>query len=134
MRRNDNNGLLRGSYNSEQSDNRVRDSAVAAIWCVVGGYWGLHEIYLNRPVMYLVRNGLLAAIIALSDFISSNIPVTMYMALVSLESIALIRGKVPFNSRSMISLSKPSTATWVVSHALTLVVLIGALCVGFVPA
>ena len=125
---------IRCDYSSDQLDNKVRDSGLAAIWCAAGGYWGLHEIYLNRPLFYLVRNGVLAAVFVISDFCNSNIPIAAYIALVAIESIGLSRGALVFNSRQTISLSRPSRTMRAIAHALAILALLGSLCVVFVPA
>lgn len=118
------------TYSSSQ-DNRVRDAFTTAVLCSLGGYWGLHELYVGRIGSYLARHAALAAAFAVSEVAHSFIPLAVYVALVALESFVIIRGRVVLSKK--IELSAPSTSAWIISHIIAAIALAASLCVAFVP-
>lgn len=112
---------------SSAEDNHVRCSSTATLLCTVGGYWGLHELYLGRFGAFLAHQAALAAALAVSDEIRSYIPLSMYMALIAIEALILIRGHVLLGKKT--KLSAPSNAAWYISNAAAIIALAGALCV-----
>lgn len=122
--------MSRFTYSSSQ-DNCVRSAFITAMLCSLGGYWGLHELYIGRIGAYLAHHAALAVAFTISEVAQSFIPLSVYVAIIALESFTIIRGHAVLSKK--VEFSAPSTFAWIISHITAAIALTCSLCIAFVP-
>lgn len=67
-----------------------RDRLCASMLCMVGGCFGIHEVYLGRLGWFVARYVLAAFLVAVGDLLQTDVPLALYAALSFFEGILLL--------------------------------------------